>query len=155
LISLWRVSATILLERAILPVFRTDLRCNVGKRLEQRSRGQTSVLVREGLKLFPPTIQIGMSSENQSASEPYDEWMKKLRTAFDSLNLPMADWQALGAFDYRREYDAGVDPADAAKKANRYWWREWNKSLNQDCRQTKNCWLPRGHQGGCQPVSEN
>ena len=86
--------------------------------------------------------------------ETYEEWMNEVRTAFESLNLPMADWQALGAFDYRGEYDAGTNPTDAAKKANRYWWHEWNKSLNQDCRQAKDCWLPRGHQGGWQPVSE-
>ena len=80
--------------------------------------------------------------------------MGKVRSAFDSLNLPMADWQTLGVFDYHSEFDAGVKPADAAMKANRYWWHEWNKSLNQECRQTKDCWLPRGHQEQCQPVSD-
>jgi hypothetical protein len=29
-----------------------------------------------------------------------------------------------------------------------------NKSLKQDCTETPNCWLPRDHQGKCQPVYE-
>ncbi len=86
-------------------------------------------------------------------AESYEEWMKKVRVAFDSLDAPMADWQLIGAFDYRSEYDAGVKPDYAAMKANRQWWYEWNKSLKTDCHQTKDCWLPRGHHGQCQPVS--
>jgi hypothetical protein len=85
--------------------------------------------------------------------ESYEEWMNQVRAAFDSLNTPMADWQVIGTFDYRSQYDAGVKPADAAMKANCHWWHEWNKSLKQDCHQTTDCWLPRGHQGQCQPVS--
>jgi len=87
--------------------------------------------------------------------ESYDQWMNKVRTALDSLILPAADWQTIGVFDYRSEYDAGVKPSDAATKANRQWWHEWNKSLNQDCRQTRDCWLPRGHEGQCQPIAES
>lgn len=87
-------------------------------------------------------------------SDSYGEWMKEVRSAFDSLNMPMADWQEIGAFDYRSEYVAGVKPQDAAEKANRHWWREWNKSLNQECRQTVECWLPRGDQGRCSVGSD-
>ena len=86
-------------------------------------------------------------------ADAYLEWMKEVRTAFESLNVPMADWQLIGYFDYRREFDAGVKPQDAATKANRHWWHEWNKSLKQHCPQTDDCWLPRGHQGVCQPVA--
>jgi hypothetical protein len=82
--------------------------------------------------------------------DAYAEWMKAVRAALDSFSMPMADWQEIGAFDFRREYDAGVKPDDAATRAHRHWWWEWNKSLNQDCRQTKDCWLPRGHQRQCQ-----
>lgn len=87
-------------------------------------------------------------------ADSFEEWMNEVRAAFDSLNMPMTDWQVIGAFDYRSEYDAGVKPDDAAMKANRYWWREWNKSLKQDCLLAKDCWLPRGHQGQCQTVAE-
>jgi hypothetical protein len=86
-------------------------------------------------------------------AESFEEWMKEVRVAFDSLEAPMEDWQVIGAFDYRSEYDAGVKPDAAALKANRHWWREWNKSLKQECRQTADCWLPGGHQGLCQSVS--
>ncbi len=88
-------------------------------------------------------------------AESFEKWMNEVRAAFDSLNLPAVDWQAIGAFDYRSEYEAGVKPQNAAMKANRDWWREWNKSLNQDCRQTKDCWFPRGHQGQCQSVQDS
>jgi len=87
-------------------------------------------------------------------TESYEEWVKQVSAAFESLTLPMEDWQAIGAFDFRAEYDAGINPTDAAAKANRHWWHEWNKSLNQDCRQSNDCWLPRGHQGQCQPVAD-
>lgn len=40
-------------------------------------------------------------------------------------------------------------------KANRFWWHEQNKSLKGDCRLTPDCWLPRGHQGLCQPVNSD
>ena len=84
----------------------------------------------------------------------YEEWMKEVRAAFDLLDMPMADWQVIGVFDYRGEYEARAKPEEAAQKANRYWWQEWNKSLNQECLNSKDCWLPRGHEGECQPVAE-
>jgi hypothetical protein len=84
----------------------------------------------------------------------YEHWLEEVKAALDSVNMPMADWQGVWAFDFRAEYEAGAKPDDAAMKANRYWWREQNGSLSQDCRETKGCWLPRGHQGACQPVSK-
>ena len=85
----------------------------------------------------------------------YEQWMSEVRAALDSLILPVADWQVMGVFNYRGEYESGVKPSDAAMKANRHWWHEWNKSLNQDGQQTKDCWLPRGHQGQCELVAES
>jgi hypothetical protein len=67
--------------------------------------------------------------------------------------MSMDDWQSRWPFDFQAEYKAGTKADDAAMKANRFWWHEQNKSLKQDCRSTPNCWLPRGHQGTCQPVS--
>jgi hypothetical protein len=38
-------------------------------------------------------------------------------------------------------------------RANRFWWYQQNKSLNQECPPlTPSCWLPLGHQGNCQLV---
>lgn len=83
----------------------------------------------------------------------FEQWMNQVNAAFDSLSMPLQDWHAIGAFDYRSEYDAGAHPNDAAMKAHHYWWHEWNKSLKQNCRETKDCWLPRGHQGQCEPIA--
>jgi hypothetical protein len=52
------------------------------------------------------------------------------------------------------EYKAGTNPDAAAMKANRFWWREQNKSLKKDCQKTEGCWLPFDHQGQCQPAYE-
>jgi hypothetical protein len=79
-----------------------------------------------------------------------DQWLKEV-TAAETVNMPMADWQNLWPFDFQAQYAAGVTPDDAAMKANRYWWHEQNKSQNRNCRETKDCWLPRGHQGICEP----
>jgi len=87
-------------------------------------------------------------------SMDYEQWLAGVRTALDSVNMPMDDWQSQWPFDFRVAYDAGTQPDDAAMQANRHWWREQNKSLKQDCRQTDDCWLPRGHRGDCQPVSK-
>jgi hypothetical protein len=67
----------------------------------------------------------------------------------------MDDWQKRWPFDFQGEYKAGATADDAALKANRFWWHEQNKSLKQDCRLTLNCWLPRGHQGACQPADSD
>lgn len=86
-------------------------------------------------------------------ADAYEVWLDQVRDALHSINMSMEDWQCIWSFDFPREHKAGTTPGDAAMKANRFWWHEQNKSLKQDCRMTPNCWLPRGHQGECQPVS--
>ena len=83
----------------------------------------------------------------------YTAWLNDVRAALRSASMPMDDWQKRWAYDFEREYRAGTGPAQAAEKANRYWWREQNRATGQDCRTTDGCWLPRGHQGDCQPYS--
>jgi hypothetical protein len=83
----------------------------------------------------------------------YENWMKKVEEALSSINMSMDDWQSRWPFDFHAEYKSGTDADDAAMKANRFWWREQNKSLKRDCRVIPNCWLPQGHQGPCQPVN--
>jgi len=39
-------------------------------------------------------------------------------------------------------------------KANRFWWSEQNKSIGRACERIPGCWLPREHQGECQPCYE-
>ncbi|MGA8152429.1 MAG: hypothetical protein WB952_15860 [Terriglobales bacterium] len=89
------------------------------------------------------------------AADPYERWLDRVREALDSINMPMEEWQSIRPFDFRAEYCKGVNPDDAAMRANRFWWHEQNKSLKQECRKEPNCWLPRGHQGPCQPISQD
>jgi hypothetical protein len=86
-------------------------------------------------------------------ADAYEQWLVGVREALDSINMPMEEWQRSWPFLFRDEYAQGTSPADAAMKANRFWWLQQNKSLKKDCRNTKDCWLPRGHQGDCQPIS--
>ena len=84
-------------------------------------------------------------------ADAYEIWLEEVKDALRSINMTMDDWQGVWPFDFSAQYKAGTKPDDAAMKANRYWWREQNKSLKQDCRLTLDCWLPRDHQGDCQP----
>jgi hypothetical protein len=84
----------------------------------------------------------------------YEQWLNDVRTALDSINMPMDQWQKMWAFDFRRHYDMGIEADDAAMKANQFWWREQNKALRQECQKTTDCWLPRDHQGSCHPVAK-
>ena len=84
-------------------------------------------------------------------STAYKSWLKEVEEALSSINMPMDDWQKSWGFDFRHEFEVGTTANDAAMKANQYWWQLQNKAIGQDCRKTPNCWLPRNHQGGCQP----
>lgn len=89
----------------------------------------------------------------ETMAEEYEVWLDQVRDALRSINMQMEDWQSIWSFDFNTEYKAGTNRDVAAMKANRFWWREQNKSLKKDCQETPGCWLPRGHQGECQPVS--
>lgn len=86
-------------------------------------------------------------------TDTYEVWLGKVREALLSINMPLDQWQAKWHFDFEGEYKAGAEADDAGLKANRFWWSVQNKSLNQDCQAAPDCWLPRGHQGDCQPVA--
>lgn len=86
-------------------------------------------------------------------TDTYEVWLGKVREALVSINMPLEEWQALWPFEFRAEFEAGVDADQAAMKANRFWWNKQNKSLEQNCQTAPDCWLPRGHQGDCEPVA--
>jgi len=88
-------------------------------------------------------------------SNGYEAWISDVQKALGSINMSMDDWQRRWPFDFQGEYRAGTNADDAAMKANRFWWHEQNKYLKQDCRTSPDCWLPRGHQGPCQPVNSD
>lgn len=99
-----------------------------------------------------PESASGFNIDNMSSG--YKHWIAEVNEALTSINMSMDDWQPRWPFDFAAEYKAGTKADDAAMKANRFWWFEQNKSLQQDCRVTPSCWLPRGHQGICQPARE-
>jgi len=99
-----------------------------------------------------PESGSGFNIDNMSSG--YNKWIADIHEALRSINMSMDDWQSRWPFDFEAEYKAGTKADDAAMKANRFWWFEQNKSLKQNCRLTPNCWLPSGHQGTCQPVTE-
>jgi hypothetical protein len=83
----------------------------------------------------------------------YDSWLAKVCVSLNSINMPMESWQGIWTFDFHSEFEAGTSPRDAAMKANRFWWQQQNRAIGQDCQQTSDCWLPRGHEGNCERAS--
>jgi hypothetical protein len=86
--------------------------------------------------------------------DAYNMWLDEVRDALRSINMPMEDWQRSWEFDFAAEYERGTSPDAAAMKANRFWWREQNESIGRACEKIPGCWLPKGHQGECQPCYE-
>lgn len=84
----------------------------------------------------------------------YEVWLDEVKEALASINMPMDEWQGIWPFDFSAEHDAGTSPDAAAMKANRFWWHRQNKLLGRDCDGLPGCWLPRDHQGDCQPMYE-
>ena len=99
-----------------------------------------------------PEAASGFNIEHMSGA--YDEWIAEVHEALRSINMSVDDWQSRWPFDFEAEYRAGTKADHAAMKANRFWWFSQNKSLNQNCRLSPNCWLPTGHHGACQPLTE-
>jgi hypothetical protein len=109
-----------------------------------------------GLEPFSPATPVCIGSDlrfkMKGMADAFEVWIGEVQQALGSINMSMDDWQGRWSFDFRAEYKSGSKAEDAAMKANRFWWHEQNKSLNQDCRSTPNCWLPSGHHGSCQPL---
>jgi hypothetical protein len=74
----------------------------------------------------------------------YDAWLAKVRDVLDSIKMPIETWQATSAFDFEREFAAESSPDNAALRANKFWWLQQNRRIDQDCCRTPNCWLPEG-----------
>jgi hypothetical protein len=89
-----------------------------------------------------------------SMADAYEVWLDQVKDTLSSINMPMENWQRIWAFDFAAEYGRGTNPDAAAMKANRFWSHEQNKSIGRACDKIPGCWLPRGHQGECQPNYE-
>lgn len=81
----------------------------------------------------------------------YETWLQEVNAALAAINMPFDVWQNRWAFDLQKEFNAGTTANDAAMNANKYWWYRQNMAMNQECLETVNCWLPRNHQGECEP----
>ena len=128
------------------------LTAQIGEHVGKRVRPERQVCRHAAHELFGcPEAASGFKINGMSSG--YPEWMTEVNDALRSINMSMDDWQSRWPFDFEAEYKAGTRADDAALKANRFWWFEQNKSLQQNCRLSSNCWLPGGHQGVCQPVS--
>jgi len=85
--------------------------------------------------------------------QAYEAWLAKVDEVLGHWGMPRQKWQQSWQFDFDAEYRAGTEAKQAAARANRFWWYEQNKVLNQHCQRTTNCWLPDRHEGECEPVS--
>ena len=52
----------------------------------------------------------------------YEEWIDEVRSALAEINMSPDDWQPRYPFDFRKSFDSGRTPLEAAKEANAYWW---------------------------------
>jgi hypothetical protein len=63
----------------------------------------------------------GSDPSYDRAMAAYNTWLVEVTEVLDSINMPMEAWQAVSAFDFEREFAAGVSAEDAALKANNFW----------------------------------
>jgi hypothetical protein len=64
----------------------------------------------------------------------YEDWLSEVKEGLASVNMAFDLWQRTCAFDFEKEFAAGTNANDAAMKANKFWWYQQNKAINQDCR---------------------
>jgi hypothetical protein len=82
----------------------------------------------------------------------FDSWLRQVRVVLDSIGMPMDKWQQAWPFDFAHEFEVNTIPREAALKANKLWWQQQNRAIGQECRIIRDCWLPRGHEGECEPI---
>ena len=54
----------------------------------------------------------------------YTSWLNEVRATLASEHMELDAWEKNWAYDFRRDYDAGVSAHDAAVLAETYWWQE-------------------------------
>lgn len=54
----------------------------------------------------------------------YSTWLDEVRATLASMHMEMEAWRNNWAYDFRKDYDAGVSARDAAMHARRFWWQE-------------------------------
>lgn len=92
--------------------------------------------------------------QSMRMADEFNSWLDQVGAALRSINMRIDDWQSVWPFDFSHEHEKGTDPDTAAMKANHFWWHQQNKSMGRECDKVPGCWLPRGHEGDCQPIYE-
>ncbi len=82
----------------------------------------------------------------------YAAWMNQVREKLFANGMDFDEWQSAFPYNFRRSFESGTSPTDAATRTSRFWWREQEKLLRTQCNRAANCWLPRDHDGECQPI---
>lgn len=53
----------------------------------------------------------------------YNAWLEHVRADLGSMHTDLEAWRKQWKFDFRREYEAGVPPHEAALRAHDFWWQ--------------------------------
>ncbi len=62
--------------------------------------------------------------ELQSPSD-YRRWLHDVRIILESeMHMDMARWSKNWNYDFRKEFEAGATPPDAALHAHDFWWQQ-------------------------------
>ena len=68
-----------------------------------------------------------------AVTSKYAAWLTQVRADLAAMKMPMAEWQRRWMFDFSAEYEVGATPSAAAEKAHRYWRRQQDRALCQEC----------------------
>lgn len=49
----------------------------------------------------------------------FAEWYKRVCAVLAEINMRPDDWPE---YDFQADYNAGIEPARSARKANAFWW---------------------------------
>jgi hypothetical protein len=100
---------------------------------------------------MPKIYSIERALARLRSVQAFESWLTEVKESLSSMKMSFDRWQKAWAFDFQQEFHAGTAAKNAAMKARRFWCHQQNKALDHECRKTPNCWLPRDHQGDCQP----
>lgn len=62
----------------------------------------------------------------------FETWLRNVRASLAAINMSLEEWQNLFPYDFKADFDAGVNPEEAAKRACNHYWDEQIKALPVD-----------------------
>jgi hypothetical protein len=54
----------------------------------------------------------------------YETWIQDVWDVLAKLDIEAATWQKNWEFEFRKEYDCGSTPYEAAARAQDFWWQQ-------------------------------